>query len=200
METTLRNDLYAHLQRLPVELPRRLAVRPAAVAGDLRPQRDPPVPVVRPDLPRHQHRHLRHRGRAAAAPLLAAGRSWSRSAPSRCSGSACASPSATTRSSRADAGRAGRRRHAGRGDRPAASGSSRRSGAATTWPASSTRGRRRLHDTARGQDRDWSRPPGPGSTWCRTLTLAIALVGGAIAVVAGQHHARRAGRVRRRCS
>ena len=58
METTLRNDLYAHLQRLPVELPRRLAVGAAAVAGDHRPQRDPPVPVVRADLPDHQLRHV----------------------------------------------------------------------------------------------------------------------------------------------
>ena len=147
------------------ELPRRLAVRPIAVPRDDRPERDPPVPVVRADLPRDQLRHVRHRARAAAVPVLAVGarrrgqrrpavldqpdlhQALQRDRPGRCRTSRAIWPPSWR-------------------SRPAGSGSSRRSGAATTWPRSSTPAARLVHDTGVGKteiDRDRLAPVRPGA-------------------------------------
>ena len=56
MERDMRDDLYAHLQRLEPGFHDALAVRPAAVPGDHRPVGDPPVRRVRHRLPDHQPR------------------------------------------------------------------------------------------------------------------------------------------------
>jgi hypothetical protein len=72
IEKSIRDDLYAHLQRLQAGVPRPVAVRPAAVAGDDRPVLDPQVRRVRADLPGHQRHDVRRGGRAADQPQLVA--------------------------------------------------------------------------------------------------------------------------------
>ena len=92
METTLRVRPLRPPAAAADRVPRRLAVRPAAVPGHHRPLGDPPVPLVRADLPDDQRRHVRDGRRPAAAPVLAARAARRRRARSRCSWSASGSP------------------------------------------------------------------------------------------------------------
>ena len=61
METDIRNDLYAHLQRLPVSFHDQWQSGQLLSRAMSRPGRHPPLRRLRPRVPRRQHRHLRRR-------------------------------------------------------------------------------------------------------------------------------------------
>ena len=170
METALRNDLYAHLQRLPV------ASTTAGSPGSCSPGPPPTCRVIRRFLSFGLIFLVINLATfitvvALLLHLLLAARAPGRArARCRCSGSASGSPGGTTRcpggcrTSRATWPPWSRRP-------PAASGSSRRSAGAITWRPSSTSAPERLYDTAVGKTRMVA-PPGRSSTWCPTRRSA----------------------------
>ena len=164
-------------------LPRELVVGAAALPGHLRRLDHPAVRRVRRGLPGRQPDHLRRGRRAAAGHLLAAGRRGAGHQPCRWSSSGCAGSGGTTpspgwcRTSRASWPPTSRR--------PCrASGWSSRS-AAAAWSSAATTARRvRLRDLELAKVRTLA------LIWCLfefhpQITLAVILVGGALAVGSG---------------
>ena len=162
-------------------VPRRLAVRPAAVPRDHRPRRDPALRRFRHDLLRHQRGDIRGRRRAADPAELVARAAHRRACSSRSWCCACGSSGGTgccpaaPRTSRATSPPTSRR------PRPA-SGCSRRSAAATRpRPRHARPGRARAgHADAEGQAA--RHVLGRARPACPNAVIGLILLLGALAV------------------